>query len=64
MINDFENKSLQKYLSELSNDKSTEYSLRKATKAIQKPETQFQPIKMHIDKWAKNNLEKSNENLS
>ena len=59
LINEFENKSLQKYLSELSSDKRTEYSLWKATKTFQKPETQFHPIKMDNGKWAKRNHEKA-----
>ena len=31
-LNDFDNKSVEKYLSQLTNDKSTEYSFWKTTK--------------------------------
>ena len=45
-INDFDNKSVEKYLSQLTNDKSTEYSLWKTTRKLKMPDPQSHPIKM------------------
>lgn len=58
LIKEFENQSLYKYLSKLSNEKSSDYSLWKAAKSFKRPQLQFPPIKMNNGQWAKSNDEK------
>ena len=59
-IKELENASLNKYLSELTNNKNTDYSLWKATKGIKRPIEQNCPIKMANNEWARNNSQKVN----
>lgn len=47
------------YLSELTNEKSTNYSLWKATKNLKRPITHIPPIKKHDGSWARNNKQKA-----
>lgn len=58
-IKELENNSLGKYLSELSNDESTNYSLWKVTKKSKQQTTQSFPIKMENGHWAKTNEQKA-----
>ena len=50
---------MQKTLTELSNDKSSDYSLRKATKRLRNPINQIPPLMDINNKWAKSNLAKA-----
>ena len=50
---------MQKTLTELSNDKSSDYSLWKATKRLKNPINQITPPKDVNNKWTKSNLEKA-----
>ena len=58
-IKDIENSTMQKTLTELSNDKSSDYSLWKATKRLKNPINQIPPLMDVNNKWAKSNLEKA-----
>lgn len=57
-IQNFRDESMRKYLSELTCDRTTDYSLWKATKHIKKPITQIPPIKEENGQWAVNNNQK------
>ena len=50
---------MQKTLTELSNDKSSDYSLWKATKRLKNAINQIPPLMAVNNKWAKSNLEKA-----
>ena len=50
---------MQKTLTELSNDKSSDYSLWKATKRLKNPINPIPPLMDVNNKWAKSNLEKA-----
>jgi hypothetical protein len=53
--------SINQFLTDLTADNSTEYSLWKATKYLKRPIAQVPPIKKKTDeKWARSNLEKAN----
>jgi hypothetical protein len=52
--------SINKFLTELTQDSSTEDSLWKATKYLERPIAQLAPIKKTDGRWAHNNLEKAN----
>jgi hypothetical protein len=52
------NESFSIYLSELTNDKSTEYSLWRATKNLKRPILHVPPIKNTNRSWARNNEQK------
>jgi hypothetical protein len=52
--------SISKFLTELTQDGSTEYSLWKATKYLKRPIAQAPPIKKRDGRCARNNLEKAN----
>ena len=53
------NETIGKYLSELTNDSKTEYSLWKATKRLKRPIAQNPPIRNADRSWARNNLQKA-----
>jgi hypothetical protein len=53
------NESFSIYLSELTNDKSTEYSLWRATKNLKRPILHVPPIKNTNRSWARNNEQKA-----
>ena len=57
-IKEFEDLSMQKYLTELSNDKVSNYSLWKATKSSNRPQVQIPPLKIDNANWAKSNKQK------
>jgi hypothetical protein len=59
-INNIKQSSLNKFLTDLTPDSSTEYSLWKATKHFKRPISQAPPIKTMDGKWARNNTEKAN----
>jgi hypothetical protein len=52
--------SINKFLTELTQDSSTEYSFWKATKYLKRPIAQVQRIKITNGRWACNNLKKAN----
>jgi hypothetical protein len=52
--------SINNFLTELTPDSSTEYSLWKATKYLKRPIAQVPPITKTDGRWAHNNLEKTN----
>ena len=58
-IKEFENKALSTYLSGLSNEKSSDYSLWKATKKIKRPLVQSSPLKMINEQWARTDDQKA-----
>lgn len=51
-IKKFNDESINLHLTELSNDRNTEYSLWKATKSLKRPTTQIPPIKEENGTWA------------
>lgn len=59
-IERIKNESISEYLSELTNDKSTDYSLWKATKRLKRPIVQNPPIRNANGSWARNNMQKAN----
>jgi hypothetical protein len=54
------NESISTYLSELSNESSTDYSLWKATKKLKRPIMQNPPIRNEDASWARSNIQKAN----
>lgn len=59
-IQNIKNNAISEYLNELTNDKSTDYSLWKATKGLKRPIIQNPPIKNEDGSWARNNQQKAN----
>ena len=57
-IKELKDASLNKYLSELINNKNTDYSLWKATKVIKRTIQQNYPIKMCKNEWARKSSQK------
>lgn len=53
------NESIGNYLSELTNDHRTDYSLWKATKQLKRPILQNPPIRNADRTWARNNVQKA-----
>ena len=58
-IMEHQNSSLNKYLRELSNEKSSDYSLWKAARKSTRPQTQSPPLKNYNGQWARSNEEKA-----
>ena len=58
-IKKFKEDSLKKYVSNLSADKKTNYSLWKATKKLKSTVTHRAPIRKSDSSWAKSNIEKA-----
>lgn len=58
-IQNVKNETINTYLSQLTNDAGTEYSLWKATKGIKRPIIQIPPIRMANGTWAKNSQQKA-----
>lgn len=58
LIKDIKNQSVNKYLSTLTGQKDTDYSLWKATKNLKRPKLQVPPIK-NKDNWARNAKQKA-----
>lgn len=54
------NDSINHYLSQLTNEKSSDYSLWKATKVLKRPIVQIPPLKESNGNWAKCNMQKAN----
>lgn len=59
-IKEIKNETFQSYLSELTADSDTEYSLWKATKGLKKSIAQIPPIRDEEGVWAKSNQQKAN----
>ena len=57
-IQKFKNESMENYLSELTDEKNTEYSLWKATKRFNRPSRQTPPLREENGTWARNNQQK------
>jgi hypothetical protein len=51
---------INKFLTELTQDSSSQYSVWKATKYLKRPIAQVPPIKKTDGRWARNNLEEAN----
>lgn len=58
-IQAFKDETLNTYLSELTSDRTTDFSLWKTTRNIKKPITQNSPIRQSDGTWAKNNEQKA-----
>lgn len=58
-IKDLKNDSISTYLQGLTNDKTTEYSLWKSTKNLNRPIAQIPPIRHLNGTWAKSNEQKA-----
>lgn len=58
-IQQVKNESINSYLRKLTNDRSTDYSLWKATKNLKRPIMQIPPIRNANGKWAKSEEEKA-----
>ena len=59
-IREFKNESLNKYITNLTNDARTEYSIRKATKKIKRPIAHIPPVKNREGNWAISTQERAN----
>lgn len=57
-LQEFKNKSIQDYLTNLSATDNTDYSLWKATKCIKQPQQHIPPIKDRTGNWARSDKEK------
>lgn len=58
-IQKIKNETLETFLTELTADSATDYSLWKATKNFKRPVLQNQPIRMENGAWARNNKQKA-----
>lgn len=58
-IQKLKNESINAYLRNLTNDRTSDYSLWKATKNLKRPLMQIPPIRKADGKWAKNDEEKA-----
>jgi hypothetical protein len=58
-IKELKNDAISAYLRELTNDNSTDYSLWKAKKKINRPVMQIPPFRKTDGKWARNNEQKA-----
>lgn len=58
-IQQIKNESISIYLSNLTYDSNTDYSLWKAAKQLKRPVIQSPPIKLEDGSWAKNNKQKA-----
>lgn len=58
LIKEIKNQSVNRYLSNLTGQKDSDYSLWKATKALKRPNLQIPPIKNN-DTWARNPKQKA-----
>ena len=54
-LKEFEDLSMQKYLTELSNDKVSKYSLWKATKSLKRTQVQIPALEIENANWPKSN---------
>lgn len=59
-IKEIKNEALCRFLSNLTADENTEYSLWKAAKKIKRPKIQNPPLKMENGLWATNSMQKAN----
>lgn len=59
-IKNWKNNNMNTYLSNLTSNKSTDYSLWKATKNMKRPITQIPPIRKLDGSWARSNEQKAN----
>ncbi|CAL1672120.1 unnamed protein product [Lasius platythorax] len=59
LIKEMKHATLNKFLSELTADKNTDYSLWKMTKGIKRPKMQIPPVRKEDGEWAKSNKEKA-----
>lgn len=59
LIKEMKHETLNKFLSELTADKDTDYSLWKMTKEFKRPKMQIPPIRKENGEWAKSNKEKA-----
>lgn len=58
LIRTVRNESVSKYLASLTDQKDTEYSLWKATKALKRPQNQTVPIRKNDGTWARSDKQK------
>ena len=58
-IKELKKDSISAYLSELTNDNNSDYSLWKANKNIKRPVMQISPIRETDGKWARNTEQKA-----
>lgn len=58
-IKSWKDSTMSAYLTELSNEKSTDYSLWKATKNLKRPIAHVPPIQKRDGTWARNNKQKA-----
>lgn len=58
-IRELKNASVERYLTNLTNDASTEYSLWKTTKKMKRPTAYIPPVKNSSGNWAKTNKQKA-----
>ena len=59
-IQEINNESISSYLSELTDDQSTDYSLWKVAKKINKPIKEIPPIREENGTWARDSKQKAN----
>ena len=60
LLNDHKLKAIQTYLESLTATEATEYSLWKATKKLQWPQTPITPLRTAGVEWAKSDMQKAN----
>ena len=58
-IQKIKKESISVYLSELTDDKNTDYSLWKATRSLKRPVIQSSPIRLENGRWARNSQQKA-----
>jgi len=59
-LKEIKNKTINKFLSNLTADSNTDYSLWKAVKRLKRPQKQNPPLKTANGTWAKNSKQKAN----
>jgi hypothetical protein len=59
LLNDLKQQSIQSYLESFTATEATEYSLWKATKRLNRPQTHIPPLRTAAGGWAKSDTQKA-----
>ena len=60
LLNSYKQQAIQTYLESLTPTEATDYSLWKATKRLQRPQTPIPPLRTSGGEWAKSDIQKVN----
>jgi len=60
ILNNYKQQTIQTYLESVTPTETTDYSLWKATKRLQLPQTPISPLRTSGEEWAKSDIQKVN----